>query len=155
MTIWHLKGEGGLYLDLKDTKTNYNLTVQFITGNFGKIWRKSINFLLGTLWSWSYGIWIYNYLCNLAPITTKVVSSDPVHGKVYSMQHYVIKCQWLMISSTNKTDHHDKTAILLKLVLNPNPNPQLFMSPTNILVFHEKNLWHGGVGEGWSFCYKC
>ena len=24
-------------------------------------------------------------------ITTKVVSSNPVHGEVYSMQHYVIK----------------------------------------------------------------
>jgi hypothetical protein len=25
------------------------------------------------------------------PITTKVVSSNPAHGKVYSIQHYVIK----------------------------------------------------------------
>ena len=25
------------------------------------------------------------------PITTKVVSSDPVHAEVYSIQHYVIK----------------------------------------------------------------
>ena len=25
------------------------------------------------------------------PITTKVVSSNPVHGEVYSMQQYVIK----------------------------------------------------------------
>ena len=25
------------------------------------------------------------------PITTKVVSSNSIHGKVYSMQHYVIK----------------------------------------------------------------
>jgi hypothetical protein len=25
------------------------------------------------------------------PITTNVVSLDPVHGKVYSIQHYVIK----------------------------------------------------------------
>jgi len=25
------------------------------------------------------------------PITTKVVSSNPVHGEVYSMHHYVIK----------------------------------------------------------------
>ena len=42
------------------------------------------------------------------PITTKVVSSN-------SVQHYMIKvCQWLvtggwfsLVSSTNKTDHHD------------------------------------------------
>jgi hypothetical protein len=26
------------------------------------------------------------------PITTKVVSSNPVHGEVYLIQHYVIKC---------------------------------------------------------------
>ena len=25
------------------------------------------------------------------PITTKVVSSNPAHGKVYSLQHYMIK----------------------------------------------------------------
>jgi hypothetical protein len=25
------------------------------------------------------------------PITTNIVSLNPVHGKVYSMQHYVIK----------------------------------------------------------------
>jgi hypothetical protein len=25
------------------------------------------------------------------PITTKVVSSNPAHGEVYSIQHYVIK----------------------------------------------------------------
>ena len=29
--------------------------------------------------------------CNQVPITTKVVSLNPVHGKVYSIQHYVIK----------------------------------------------------------------
>jgi len=27
----------------------------------------------------------------LVPITTKVVSSNPAHGEVYSIQHYVIK----------------------------------------------------------------
>ena len=37
-------------------------------------------------------VWINNYLCNqLVPITTKVVSLNPVHGKVYSIQHYMIK----------------------------------------------------------------
>jgi len=25
------------------------------------------------------------------PITTKIASSNPVHGEVYSLQHYVIK----------------------------------------------------------------
>jgi hypothetical protein len=38
------------------------------------------------------------------PITTKVVSSNPVHGEVYLIQHYVIKfakdlcqCQWFSL----------------------------------------------------------
>ena len=49
------------------------------------------------------------------------------HGEVYSMQHYVIKFVWIvtgrwfshgtLVSSTNKTDHHDITEILLKVAL--------------------------------------
>jgi hypothetical protein len=33
----------------------------------------------------------YNYLCNqcISPLLTKVVSLNPVHGKVNSMQHYI------------------------------------------------------------------
>ena len=47
----------------------------------------------GLSWSWLYGSWIYNYLCNqcLFSITTKVVNLNPIHGEVYSIQHYVIK----------------------------------------------------------------
>ena len=59
------------------------------------------------------------------PITTKVVSSNPVHGEVYSTQLYVIKFfsdfaagQWfspdIPVSSTNKTDRHDIAETLLK-----------------------------------------
>ena len=62
-------------------------------------------------------------------ITIKVVNSNPVHGEVYSIQHYVIKvCQslargrWLslgtLVSSTNKTDRLDITEIVLKVALN-------------------------------------
>ena len=61
------------------------------------------------------------------PITTKVVSLNPVHGKVYSIQHYVINLsvlasgQWFSpgtpISFTNKTDRHDIIEILLKVAL--------------------------------------
>ena len=65
------------------------------------------------------------------PITTKVVSSNPVHGEVYLIQHYVVKFvndlsmigRWFSapgtpVSSTNKTDRHDITKILLKEALN-------------------------------------
>jgi hypothetical protein len=66
---------------------------------WSQIWYKKVNsqhllitynqLTVTVVWSWSYGSWIYSYLWN--PITTKVVSSNPVHGEVYSMQHYVIK----------------------------------------------------------------
>ena len=63
------------------------------------------------------------------PITTKVVSSNPVLGEVLSTQHYVIKfvsvlqqvgdsLRVLWVSSTNKTDCHDITEILLNVALN-------------------------------------
>ena len=41
--------------------------------------------------SWSYGSWTYKLPVQSVPITTKVVSSNPVHGEVYWIQHYVIK----------------------------------------------------------------
>ena len=56
------------------------------------------------------------------PITNEVVSSNPTHGEVYSIQHYVIKfisdlpSRWFSqgtpVSFTNKTDCHDITEIL-------------------------------------------
>ena len=61
-------------------------------------------------------------------ITSKVVSSNPTHGEI---QLYVITfvsdllCLWFStghpVSSTNKTDHHDITEILLKVALRANP----------------------------------
>ena len=70
---------------------------------------------------------------DLVPITTKVVSSNPVHGEAYPIQHYVIKfasdLRWFStgtpVFSTNKTDCHDITQILLKVALNTiNPFPK-------------------------------
>ena len=59
------------------------------------------------------------------PIITKVVSKNPAHFEVNSIQHYVIKIVSDMrfsletlISSTNKADCHDVTEILLKVALN-------------------------------------
>jgi hypothetical protein len=59
------------------------------------------------------------------PITTKVVSLNPVHGEVYLIQYYVIKfvsdlrqvSGFLWVPPPIKTDHHDITEILLKVVL--------------------------------------
>ena len=78
--------------------------------------------------SWSYGNWIYNYLCNqcLSPPTLWV--RTPLRwGRLHTTL-----CdkdwQWLAtgrwkppgtpVASTTKTDHHDITEILLKVALN-------------------------------------
>ena len=77
-------------------------------------------------------------LCSI----TKVVGSNPTHGKLYSIQHNVIKFvlvtgQWFSpgtsVSSTNKIDSLNIAEILLKVVLNTitQVNPILFMQVHN------------------------
>ena len=66
------------------------------------LWKANIsepvNYLLvfllarGPLWSWSYGSWIYNYLCNPCLSSLLLWVRTPVHGEVYSIQQYAIKC---------------------------------------------------------------
>jgi hypothetical protein len=59
-------------------------------------------------------------------ITTKVESSNPIQGEVYSIQHYVIKSvidlrqvsPGTPVSDTNKIDRYDIAEILLKVALN-------------------------------------
>ena len=56
------------------------------------------------------------------------MSLNPIHGEVNSIRHYAIKFVndmwqvsgflWRLVSSINKTDHHDIVEILLKLALN-------------------------------------
>jgi hypothetical protein len=89
-----------------------------------------------TCLSWSYGSWIYNYLCNqcLSPLTLWVWT--PLRRGVLNTTFCNKVCQWLaagqwfslgtLVSVTYKTDHHDITEILLKVALKHHyPNPQL------------------------------
>ena len=78
---------------------------------------------MGPSWPWSYGSWIYNYICNqcLSPLILWVQIS--IRARCTTLCHKV--CQWLVtsrrfspVSSTNKTDRHDITEILLKVPLN-------------------------------------
>ena len=64
-------------------------------------------------------------MCNQYISPLKLWVRTPVHGEVYLIQHYVIVCQWLATcrwfspnSSTNKTECHNITEILLKVALN-------------------------------------
>ena len=66
----------------------------------------------GPSWPWSYGSWIYNYLCNqcLSPLMLWVRIS--IRARCTTL------CDKYPVSSTNKTDRHDVTEILLKVALN-------------------------------------
>jgi len=80
----------------------------------------------GPSWPSSYGSWIYNYLCNqwLSPLMLWVRIS--IRPRCTTLCDKV--CWWLVtgwwfspgpqVSSTNKTDCHDITEILLKVPLN-------------------------------------
>jgi hypothetical protein len=55
------------------------------------------------------------------PITSNVLSSNPAHYVIKFVTDLRQVCGFLLVtpvSSTNKTDHHNITEILLKVVLN-------------------------------------
>ena len=64
----------------------------------------------GPSWSWSSGSWIYNFLCNQYLSPLKLWVRTPSTGRWFSLD--------TRVSSTNRTDHHDITEILLKVALN-------------------------------------
>ena len=82
--------------------------------------------------SWSYDRWMYNYPCNhcLSPLTWWV--RTPHRRGVLDTTLCEEVCQWLAtgrwfspgtpIASTNKTDRHDITEILLKVAEHKNDN---------------------------------
>jgi hypothetical protein len=91
--------------------------------------------LKGLSWPWSYGSWIYNYLCNrcLSPLMLWV--RLPLRARS-TLCDKVCQClaagHWTSpgppVSSTKKTHHHDITEILLKVAL-------------NTIKPHQTNLW--------------
>ena len=97
-------------------------------------------------WSWSYGSWIYNYLCNQCLLTLTVWVRIPLRRGVLDTTLYDKVCQWLVagwrfslgtpVSSTNKTDRHDITEILLKVALN---NPTLTPDMEIVLAYLKQN----------------
>ena len=76
-------------------------------------------------WSWSYGSWIYNNLCNQCLLPLKLWVWIPFRWGVLDTTLCNKVCQWLAtgrwfspVSSTNRTYRHDITEILLKVALN-------------------------------------
>ena len=93
--------------------------------------------------SWSSGGWIYNYLCNqcLSPLTLWVRISlrrglldITLCDKVYQ---WLATGRWFSpeppVSSTNKTDRHDTTEILLKVALTT-----ITLTPIHALSVHHR-----------------
>ena len=83
------------------------------------------NWLQGSLLSWSYGSWIYNSLINqfLPPLKLWVRSPFMARCTRYNIMWWSLSLlatgrlfsPGTAISSTNKTDRHDITEILLKV----------------------------------------
>ena len=76
-------------------------------------------------WSWSHGSWIYTYLCNQCPSPLTLWFRIPLRRGVLDTTLCDKVCKWLAagwcfspVSSTNNTDSHDITEILLNVVLN-------------------------------------
>jgi len=82
----------------------------------------------GPSWSWSYGSWIDNYLCNQCISSLTLWVRIQFRGGVLDTTLCGNFCQWLAaglwfspgspVSSTNNTDHHNITEMLLKVALN-------------------------------------
>ena len=86
------------------------------------------------MWSFSHCSWIYNYLCNqcLSSLMLWVQTPLMVRCTRYNIDKV---CQWLTtgrwfspgtpVSSTNKTNLHDVTEILLKVTFNTTIPPSI------------------------------
>ena len=97
-----------------------NFKIHFSCNRFWYIY----NIIRGLSSSRSYGSWIYNYLCNQClSALTNVVSSNRAYARCtrYNIM-WLAAGRWfspgIPFSSTNKTDRHGITEILLKIVLN-------------------------------------
>ena len=79
----------------------------------------SYMYLVSIQGSWLHGSWIYNYMCNQCLSPLRLWGWILLKARC---TRYNIMCQWFSpgtrISSTNKTDRHNITEILLKVALN-------------------------------------
>ena len=83
--------------------------------------------ILGLSWPWSYGSWIYNYLCNQCQSPLMLWVRIPLRRGVLDTTLCDQVCQWLLTSQlffpgtsvppTNKIDLQDIAEILLKVAL--------------------------------------
>ena len=82
--------------------------------------------LWGPSWPWSYGSWIYNYICNQCLLPLMLCVRISIKARCTTLCDKV--CQLFATdlcffpglpgSFNNKTDRHDNSEILLKVALN-------------------------------------
>ena len=118
---------------------------------------------MGSLLSWSYGSWIYSYLCNqcLLPLTLWV--RIPLRRDVLDTTLCDQVCQWLAtgrwfspgtpVSSTNNTDRNDITEIVLKVAFNTIPHHVTFIHLNKIYIEIMKKFNLKILCQFWSFCF--
>ena len=113
--------------------------------SFCSLWSVFVDFIeqigcrRGPSWSWSYGSWIYNYLCNQWLSSLMLWVRISIRARCATICDKV--CQWLAtgrwfspgppVSSTNKTDRCDISKILVSVVKHHQTNNQ-----TNIKQIH-------------------
>ena len=94
----------------------------------------------GPSWSWSYGSWVYNYLCNQC--------LSPLKFMARSTRYNFMTGRWLSpgtpVSSTNTTDCHGIADILLKVALYTTNQPTNLknVTPTCLSVINKKSCEH-------------
>jgi hypothetical protein len=110
----------------------------------------SLYSIKGPPWPWSYGSWIYNYICNQCHHHWCCEFEFRIRARCTTLCDKV--CQWLatgrwfspgpMASFTNKTDRHDITEILLKVALNTiiQTNKYILYYIHNIYLFISKHF---------------
>ena len=123
----------------KQDNDNYNGLSKRLRSYTCKLMTSDLDFLTSKGLSWSYGCWIYIYLCNQCLSSLKLWVWIPLMAMCIRTTLCDKVCQWLAagpwfsqgspVSSTNKTDHHNMTEILLKVALNC-----ITLSLTNLLT---------------------
>jgi hypothetical protein len=103
----------------------------------------------GPSWSWLYGSWIYNYLCNqcLSPLKLWVRTPFMARCTRYKIM-WLARGRWFSpgtpVSFTNKTDRHDIAEMLLKVALNT-INQTLcnffFLKPCFSIYMHSRYIY--------------